>query len=63
MLGGRACRGRPPFVEAGFTHVALVQVGGDAQPAFLDVGRHTLLPALREEFGEATDPVIRVRRR
>jgi G6PDH family F420-dependent oxidoreductase len=52
-----------PFVEAGFTHVALAQVGGDAQPAFLDFARDTLLPALREEFGEAKDPAIRVRSR
>lgn len=36
-----------PFVDAGFTHVALVQVGGDSQPAFLDWARRELLPALR----------------
>ena len=24
-----------PFVDAGFTHVALVQIGGHTQPAFL----------------------------
>jgi G6PDH family F420-dependent oxidoreductase len=35
------------FAEAGFTHVALVQVGGDAQDQFLEWARTTLLPALR----------------
>ena len=28
-----------PFVDAGFTHVALVQVGGETQPEFLDLRR------------------------
>lgn len=36
------------FVEAGFTHVAIVQVGGAGQPLFLDWARETLLPRLRE---------------
>ncbi|MFC5890090.1 LLM class F420-dependent oxidoreductase [Kitasatospora sp. CM 4170] len=36
-----------PFVDAGFGEVALVQVGGDSQPAFLDWAENTLLPALR----------------
>ncbi len=36
------------FVEAGFTDVAVVQVGGDTQPAFLDWAERELLPALRE---------------
>jgi G6PDH family F420-dependent oxidoreductase len=36
------------FVEAGFTHVALVQVGGDAQGPFFDWAERELLPALRE---------------
>ncbi|MBO0890740.1 MAG: LLM class F420-dependent oxidoreductase [Acidothermales bacterium] len=36
------------FVDAGFTHVALVQVGGESQAAFLDWARDELLPALRE---------------
>ncbi|MCW6005136.1 TIGR03557 family F420-dependent LLM class oxidoreductase [Micromonospora sp. CPCC 205371] len=35
------------FVDAGFTHVALVQVGGDRQPDFLDWAEHELLPRLR----------------
>jgi G6PDH family F420-dependent oxidoreductase len=35
------------FVNAGFTHVALLQVGGPGQGAFLDVAEKELLPALR----------------
>ncbi|MEN3306297.1 MAG: hypothetical protein V7603_2499 [Micromonosporaceae bacterium] len=35
------------FVEAGFTHVALVQVGDAAQGQFLDFAEKELLPALR----------------
>jgi hypothetical protein len=37
-----------PFAEAGFTEVALVQVGGDAQKPFLEWAEKTLIPALRE---------------
>jgi G6PDH family F420-dependent oxidoreductase len=37
-----------PFWEAGFTDVALVQVGGDQQGPFLEVAEQELLPALRE---------------
>jgi G6PDH family F420-dependent oxidoreductase len=37
-----------PFVEAGFTEVALVQVGGDTQRGFLQWAEKWLLPALRE---------------
>jgi G6PDH family F420-dependent oxidoreductase len=33
---------------AGFTHLALVQIGGDAQDEFLAWSREVLLPALRE---------------
>lgn len=40
-----------PYVEAGFTEVALVQIGGETQPAYLRWASKTLLPALREEFG------------
>lgn len=50
-----------PFVEAGFTHVALVQVGGPTQPEFLKFAAAELLPALREEYGEPEDPRIRAR--
>ncbi len=35
------------FVSAGFTDVAVVQIGGDTQPAFLDWADKELLPALR----------------
>ena len=37
-----------PFVDAGFTDVALVQIGGDQQDAFLDWAPKELLPALQE---------------
>lgn len=37
-----------PFVEAGFTEVALVQIGGEHQWPFLRWARQTLLPALRD---------------
>jgi hypothetical protein len=50
-----------PFVDAGFTHVALVQVGGDTQPDYLAFADRVLLPALREEYGKAEAPAIRVR--
>lgn len=36
-----------PYAEAGFTEVALVQIGGDRQAAFLDWAEAKLLPALR----------------
>jgi G6PDH family F420-dependent oxidoreductase len=36
-----------PFVEAGFTDVALVQVGGDHQGDFLSFAESELLPSLR----------------
>jgi G6PDH family F420-dependent oxidoreductase len=35
------------YVEAGFTDVAVVQVGGDSQPEFLDWAERELVPALR----------------
>lgn len=35
------------FLDAGFTHVALVQIGGDTQSEFLDYAERELLPALR----------------
>jgi len=37
-----------PFADAGFTHVALVQVGGDAQRPFIDFAEKELLAAVRE---------------
>ena len=35
------------FAKAGFTHVALVQIGGDHQQPFIDWAQKELLPALR----------------
>ena len=35
------------FADARFTHVALVQIGGDAQDAFFDCAGAELLPELR----------------
>jgi G6PDH family F420-dependent oxidoreductase len=37
-----------PFAQAGFTEVALVQIGGDQQRPFLDWAETELLPALRQ---------------
>jgi len=37
------------FVDAGYTHVVLVQIGGDTQPDFLDWAADELLPALRKD--------------
>ncbi|MFG3281430.1 LLM class F420-dependent oxidoreductase [Streptomyces sp. NPDC048111] len=37
-----------PYAEAGFTEVALVQVGGGHQRPFIDWAEKNLLPALRE---------------
>jgi G6PDH family F420-dependent oxidoreductase len=35
-----------PFVDAGFTHLAFVQVGADSQAAFIDWAANELLPKL-----------------
>ena len=35
------------FVEAGFTDVALVQIGDEGQEQFLDAAEKEILPALR----------------
>jgi G6PDH family F420-dependent oxidoreductase len=35
------------FLDAGFTHVALLQIGGDSQNEFIDFAERELLPALR----------------
>ncbi|WP_328666012.1 LLM class F420-dependent oxidoreductase [Streptomyces sp. NBC_00322] len=40
-----------PFVDAGFTEVALVQIGGETQHEYLDWSEKRLLPALSEAFG------------
>jgi len=37
------------FTDAGFTHVALVQIGGDRQRPFIDWAQKELLPALRRD--------------
>jgi hypothetical protein len=37
-----------PFLEAGFTEVALVQIGGEHQDGFLEWSEKELLPARRE---------------
>jgi alkanesulfonate monooxygenase SsuD/methylene tetrahydromethanopterin reductase-like flavin-dependent oxidoreductase (luciferase family) len=50
-----------PFVEAGFTHVALVQIGGETQSDFLALAASELLPALRAEYGPAGDVTVRAR--
>lgn len=39
-----------PFAEAGYTDVALVQIGGDAQGTFLEAATKEILPALAEAF-------------
>jgi hypothetical protein len=36
------------FTEAGFEDIALVQIGGETQSAFLTWAAHELLPALRD---------------
>ncbi|MFD5014267.1 LLM class F420-dependent oxidoreductase [Streptomyces chartreusis] len=40
-----------PYAEAGFTEIALVQIGGEAQLPYLDWAQSTLLPALRDALG------------
>lgn len=48
-----------PFVDAGYSHVALAQIGGDTQPEFLDFAAAELLPALRAEYDGAGEDAIR----
>jgi len=36
------------FTDAGFTHLAFVQVGADLQDQFISRAEHELLPALRK---------------
>jgi G6PDH family F420-dependent oxidoreductase len=36
-----------PFIDAGFTEIALVQIGADQQEPFMTWAEHELLPALR----------------
>ncbi|MGW4910632.1 LLM class F420-dependent oxidoreductase, partial [Streptomyces sp. NPDC004270] len=37
-----------PYADAGFTEVALVQIGGEHQEPYLEWAEHKLLPALRD---------------
>jgi G6PDH family F420-dependent oxidoreductase len=39
-----------PWAEAGFTHVALLQIGGDTQGPYLEWAAKELLPELRSAF-------------
>ncbi|TYP86163.1 G6PDH family F420-dependent oxidoreductase [Blastococcus xanthinilyticus] len=39
------------YADAGFTHLALVQIGGDQQQPYLEWTQRALLPAWREAFG------------
>jgi G6PDH family F420-dependent oxidoreductase len=38
------------YADAGFTHLALVQIGGDQQSPFIEWSEQTLLPAWRDAF-------------
>ena len=44
-------QGAQEYADAGFTHLALLQIGGDQQQPFLDWTQRTLMPAWREAFG------------
>jgi G6PDH family F420-dependent oxidoreductase len=39
------------YADAGFTHLALVQIGGDHQGPFIEWSEKTLMPAWRDAFG------------
>ncbi|GAB3356873.1 TIGR03557 family F420-dependent LLM class oxidoreductase [Modestobacter lapidis] len=39
------------YAEAGFSHLALVQIGGDQQQPYLEWAQRDLMPAWREAFG------------
>ncbi|WP_347059335.1 TIGR03557 family F420-dependent LLM class oxidoreductase [Blastococcus sp. HT6-30] len=43
--------GAKAYADAGFTHLALVQIGGDQQQPYLEWARRDLMPAWREAFG------------
>ncbi|RBY89653.1 TIGR03557 family F420-dependent LLM class oxidoreductase [Blastococcus sp. TF02A-30] len=43
--------GAKEYADAGFTHLALVQIGGDQQDPYLEWVRERLMPAWREAFG------------
>jgi G6PDH family F420-dependent oxidoreductase len=40
------------YADAGFTHLALVQIGGDQQVPFIEWSEQTLMPAWRDAFGD-----------
>ncbi|WP_372492163.1 TIGR03557 family F420-dependent LLM class oxidoreductase [Kineosporia corallincola] len=40
-----------PFAEAGFTDVALIQIGGDRQKSYIEAAEQEILPAIREKLG------------
>lgn len=48
---GAVIEGAKEYADAGFTHLALVQIGGDQQEPYLEWARGALLPAWREAFG------------
>ena len=39
------------YADAGFTQLALVQIGGDQQEPFIEWSQKTLMPAWRDAFG------------
>jgi hypothetical protein len=43
--------GAKEYADAGFTHLALVQIGGDQQAPYLEWVRDSLMPAWRKAFG------------
>jgi G6PDH family F420-dependent oxidoreductase len=43
--------GAQEYADAGFTHLALVQIGGDQQAPYLEWAQRDLMPAWREAFG------------
>ncbi|MCW2507834.1 MAG: Flavin-dependent oxidoreductase, F420-dependent methylene-tetrahydromethanopterin reductase, partial [Modestobacter sp.] len=42
--------GAKEYADAGFTHLALVQIGGDQQAPFIEWSHTTLMPAWRDAF-------------
>jgi len=44
--------GAREYADAGYTHLALVQIGGDQQAPFIEWTEKALLPAWRKAFGE-----------
>jgi G6PDH family F420-dependent oxidoreductase len=43
--------GAKEYAESGFTHLALVQIGGDQQVPFIEWSEQKLMPAWRDAFG------------